>query len=76
MSTENCIRNRYPMKGLDGKRPFEVWMDKTSNVSEFRDFGCKVFRLNLEPSSKGKFDLICKEGKFLGYSDEIKGFQN
>lgn len=73
VSIVHFIRNRYPSKCLDGKIPYEVWIGKTSNMSEFRDFQCKVFCLNREPS-KRKFDLRCKKDKFLAYSDETLRF--
>jgi transposase InsO family protein len=73
VNTANYIRNRCPSKSLGGRTPYEVWTGKKPNVSHFREFGCHVFRLDRQPN-RGKFDSRAKEGVFLGYSEESKGY--
>jgi hypothetical protein len=74
VNTANYIRNRCPSKSLGGRTPYEVWTGKKPNVSHFREFGCRVFRLDRQPN-RGKFDSRAKEGVFLGYSEESKGYR-
>ncbi|KMQ86259.1 retrovirus-related gag-pol polyprotein [Lasius niger] len=74
ISTANHIRNRCPTSSLNGKTPYEAWTGKKPNVSYFREFGCRVFSLNTRPG-KEKFDPRSKEGIFLGYSEDSKGYR-
>ncbi|GJQ68313.1 hypothetical protein Trydic_g16908 [Trypoxylus dichotomus] len=72
--TANYISNRCPTRSLNDRTPYEIWYGKPPNVSYFREFGCTVFCLNRDPA-KGKFVPRGKEGKFLGYSEQTKGFR-
>lgn len=74
INTANYIRNRCPSKSLNGKTPYEMWTGKPPNVSTFKEFGCNVYCLNRD-RGKGKFDQRCKEGIFIGYSEETKGYR-
>ncbi|KAH0820277.1 hypothetical protein GEV33_002514 [Tenebrio molitor] len=56
----NYIRNRCPSKSLGSGTPYEVWTGKKPNVSHFREFGCRVFRLDRQ-LNRGKFDSRAKE---------------
>lgn len=74
VSTANYIRNRCPTKKLDGKTPYEAWHGRTPTVTYFKEFGCKVHCLDRTPT-KGKLDTRSREGIFIGYPEESKGFR-
>lgn len=74
INTANYVRNRCPTKSLNGLTPYEVWYGHPPDVSYFQQFGCKMFCLN-NNLGKGKLDSRSKEGIFLGYSDQTKGFR-
>lgn len=74
VNTANYIRNRSPSKSLNGLTPYEVWTGEVPDLSHFRVFGCKVVYLDRHPG-KGKFDSRGKNGIFLGYSEECKGYR-
>ncbi|KMQ89436.1 retrotransposon unclassified [Lasius niger] len=74
IATANYIRNRCPTKKLDGRTPHEAWKGNTPVVSHFREFGCKVFCLD-KTFTRGKFDAKSKEGIFIGYAEQSKGFR-
>lgn len=73
-NTANYLRNRCPTKSLNGLTPFEAWYGKCPDVSHLQNFGCKVLCLNND-LNKSKLDPRCKEGIFVGYSEETKGFR-
>ena len=66
-------RNHCPSKSLGGKTAYEKWMGKAPDVSYSMEFGSRVFTLNRSPT-KGKLDPRSKEGIFVGYSSERKGY--
>ena len=74
LNTANHIRNRCPSKSLGGKTAYEKWIAKAPDVSYFREFGSRVFTLDRSPT-KGKLDPRSKEGIFVGYSSERKGYR-
>lgn len=59
---------------MDGHTPFEVWNGKVPDVSHLREFGSKVLFLDRKPG-KGKFEERAKEGVYIGYSEELKGYR-
>lgn len=73
-NTANYIRNHCPSKSLNGRTPYEVWHGKKPNITYFKEFGCRAFCYNRDPK-KGKLDPRCKEGIFLGYSSQNKGYR-
>lgn len=74
VNTSNYIRNRCPSRNLDGMTAFEKWTGKVPDVSEFQIFGSQVFTLNRLPT-KGKLESRSKNGIFVGYSKESKGYR-
>jgi len=74
VNTANHIRNRCPSKGTNGETPYKLWNGKIPNVKYFRVFGSKVLFLDKE-LRKGKFASRSKEGIFIGYSEETKGYR-
>jgi len=55
VNTANYIRSRCPSKSLDGRTPFEALSEKILDVSQFREFGQRVFVLCNKPGI-GKLD--------------------
>lgn len=43
--TATHIKNRVPLKRLDGRTPIEIWTNKQPNVGYFRIFGSKAYKL-------------------------------
>ena len=74
INTANYVRNRSSSKSLNGLTPYEIWTGSPPDVSSFRVFGSKVFYLDRNPRI-GKFDDRGKEGIFVGYSEESKGYR-
>lgn len=74
ISTANHVRNRCPTKRLNGRTPHEFWYERIPVVKYFRKFGSRVFCLD-KTTTKGKFDVRAKEGLFIGYSEESKGYR-
>lgn len=70
MSHATWIKNRSPMRALDGKTPFEERYGKKPDLRDLHQFGCKVW-VRLEDA--GKLDAKAVEAKFVGYSAESKG---
>ncbi|CAN1248499.1 Retrovirus-related Pol polyprotein from transposon TNT 1-94 [Linum perenne] len=60
-------------KGLD-KTPYELFKQKTPNLSYFHPFGCNCFVLNTK-DNLGKFDARSNEAIFLGYSLHSKAYR-
>lgn len=61
------------MKKDLNQTPYELWYGHKSNVSYLKLFGSKQYIL--KESRKGKFDVKCDEGIFLGYSCKIKTYK-
>lgn len=74
VATANYLRNRCPTSSLNGHTPFEKWKGDVPDLSHLRVFGSKVFILNKDPT-KGKFEPRSREGVFVGYSEEVKGYR-
>jgi len=74
VSTANYLRNRCPTKSLNGRTPFEIWMDRLPNLRHLRIFGMRAHILNKDPRKK-KFDSRSKTGIFIGYSDSVKAYR-
>ena len=72
--TANFIRNRCPSRSLNGKTPYEMLHGRKPDVCFFREFWCSVYILD-RTSHKGKFEKKTKNGVFLGYSEESKGYR-
>ena len=61
------------MKKDSYKNPYELWYGYKPNVSYLKVFGSKCYILQV--SRKGKFDVKCDEGIFLGYSCKCKTYK-
>jgi len=72
--TANYLRNRCPTKSLNGRTPFEIWMDRLPNLKHLRTFGMRTYILNKDPRKK-KFDSRSKTDIFIGYSDRVKAYR-
>ena len=56
------------------KTPYELWKNKTPNISYFKVFECKCFILNIKYKF-GKFDAKSDVGIFLDHSTSSKAFR-
>ena len=56
------------------KTPYELWKNKTPNISYFKVFECKYFILNTK-NNLGKCDAKSDFGIFLGDSTSSKAFK-
>lgn len=74
VNTANYIRNRCPTKSLDGSTPYEAWTGNKLDIRYLREFDCKILCLDNDPA-KGKLAPRSKEGIFLGYSQQSKGYR-
>ena len=74
VNTANYIRNRSPTSKLNGRTPYEVWFGKPPDVADFKRFGCEVYVLDRSPG-KGKIEPKSRNGIFVGYSLESKGYR-
>lgn len=73
VNTANYLRNRCPTRSLEGMTLHEIWSNKP-DAKYLRDFGSRVLCLNSDPT-KGKLASRSKEGIFLGYSEQSKGYR-
>lgn len=74
VETANYLRNRCPSKRSEGKTPYELWHGKAPDVSSPYRFGCKVF-VKYNGLGKDKTEPRSREGIFVGYSSEAKGYR-
>ncbi|XP_072758710.1 uncharacterized protein [Anoplolepis gracilipes] len=72
--TVNYMKNCCPTKKPEKRTPHEFWKGQTPAVNYLRSFGCKVFCLN-RALTRGKFDAKSREGIFIGYTEQSKGFR-
>ena len=61
------ILNRAQIKVRTTYTPYELWNEKTTNVKNFKIFGCKCF-IKKNDDSLENFNSRSDEGIFLGYS--------
>ena len=71
LSTTCYIVNRSPSSGINFKTPIELWSGKPADYSNLRVFGCPAFA----HIKQGKLEPRALNGVFLGYPDEVKGFE-
>ncbi|KAL4360831.1 hypothetical protein GQ457_04G009560 [Hibiscus cannabinus] len=73
-----CIRtacyliNRLPTSILSWKSPYEVFYNKTPNLSHLRVFGCLAYATKL--NNRDKFSRRAIPSVFIGYSTTQKGY--
>lgn len=68
------ILNRVQIKGNNTKTPYELWKGEIPTVKYFKVFGSKCY-IKRDDENLGKFDAICDEGIFLGYSTNSKAYK-
>lgn len=73
VTTATYIQNRLPTKATD-KTPYELWNNRKPNLKHLRVFGCKVFYY-INKQKRKKLDSKAKEGVFLGYDLQRKGYR-
>ncbi|KAK2396223.1 putative mitochondrial protein [Trifolium repens] len=67
------ILNRFSIRKVLNKTPFELWKDRKPNISYFHIFGCYCYILNIK-DNLGKFVAKSDKGIFLGYSLTSKAY--
>ena len=66
------IRNRTTTHHLDGKTPYEVFHGVRPDVGDIHLWGSRVWVQDL---TAGKLDPRGREGRFIGYDAESKGYR-
>src|SRR3954468_11331563 len=74
INTSCYVLNRVTIRKILKKTPYELWKNRTPNISYFHIFGCYCYILN-NKDSLGKFDSKSDKGIFLGYSSISKGYR-
>lgn len=72
--TATHVKNRIPLKRLDGKTPIEAWTGKQPNVSYFRIFASKAYML-IDKQFRTKFEKKSKEMILVGYESGQKAYK-
>lgn len=80
VNTDNCTRNQYSSKNLNGKTPYEVWTGKAPDLSHLHIFACKVIDFDrksltrkLKPRGE-KWETTNLSEEYFGnifYNDEL-----
>lgn len=73
IGTANYLINRCPTRALNGNTPYEKWTGRRPSGNHLKVFGSKAFVLNKQ--RRGKFTAKAKEGVFVGYAQNAKGFR-
>jgi len=73
INTTIHILNRCPMKVVEGKTPYEVWIGKKSNISHFRVFGCDAYTFVILEKRK-RLAKKYKKCIFVGYDNKHQGY--
>lgn len=71
VNTASFLVNRSPSSALDGKIPFELWMNRSANYSKLKIFGCPAYY----HVNNGKLEPRAKKGIFVGYGIGVKGYR-
>ena len=73
VSTAAYIRNRVTTTA-SGQTPYERWYGRIPDVSNFRVFGCMAYA-HVPEVERTKLDKKAVKLRFLGYSDNQKGYR-
>ena len=66
------LLNRLPTTAIEGKTPLEIWLGgATRNRDSLRVFGCLAY----VDVKKDMLDSIVNKLIFLGYKEDLKGYQ-
>lgn len=68
------IRNRCPSCAIDDKIPYEKFFERPVKIHYLRSFGSKVYVLDKD-TTKDKFAPRSKQGVFVGYPRDRKGYR-
>ena len=68
------ILNRYPIKVIHSKTPFEAWSGRKPNISHPRVFGCEAFSYIISEKRK-KLNQRAKKCIFVGYDSQHRGYR-
>ena len=74
VSTVCYLRNKFYIRPILKKIPYEIWKGPKPNIAYFHPFGCQCFILNTK-HHLGKFDSKCDNGRLLGYSQTSKAYR-
>ena len=72
--TAVIIRNRSPTVAVENMTPYESFMGKKPDVSNFKVFGCKAY-MHVPKELRKKWDSKSKKCIFIGYSTTSKGYR-
>nr|XP_033510365.1 uncharacterized protein LOC117275117 [Nicotiana tomentosiformis] len=75
VNTACYLVNRYMIRSLLNKTPYELLNGRKPKLTHLRTFGYKCFILNNGKKALGKFDAKSDEGIFLGYSSQSKAYK-
>ena len=71
----NYVLNRYLIRPILKRTPYELFRGRKPNISYLRPFSCKFFIHNQGKDNLSKFDARSDEGIFLGYSLNSKAYR-
>ena len=74
VNTVVYVLNRTGNSGQEGKTPYELWYNKTPNISHLKLFGSEVY-VHIPKEKRRKWDQKGRKGIFVGYSEETKGYR-
>ena len=74
-STVCYTLNRFLIRPILKKTPYELYKGRKPNISHLRVFGYKCFFLHNGKESRAKFDAKFDEAIFLGYSLQSKKYR-
>ena len=74
VSTASYILNRTGPSPQKSKTPYELWHKREYYIENFKIVGNKV-SVHIPKENRLKWDAKNKEGIFLGYGEDIKGFR-
>ena len=74
LSTAVYLRNRSPIKAVDGITPSEAWTGKKPDVAHMRVFGCEAYA-HIPKDERRKLDPKARKSILLGYGEETKGYR-
>ncbi|XP_075083368.1 uncharacterized protein LOC142167111 [Nicotiana tabacum] len=75
INTACYLLNRYVVRLILEKTPYELLRGRKLNITHLRAFGCKYFMHNNGKEALGKFDDRSDEGIFLGYSPHSNAYK-
>ncbi|KAG7640275.1 Zinc finger CCHC-type superfamily [Arabidopsis suecica] len=75
IATSTYLQNRLPSKSLEkGVTPMEIWSGKKPSVDHLKVFGCVCY-IHIPDEKRRKLDTKAKQGIFVGYNNESKGYR-